>query len=215
MGIALDIVILAILLLSIILGYKKGLIKVAFNLCAFIVAILITWALYTPVTNLILEHTDFDENIKSAIIEKGVIKVEKEDDKSQEENTVNGYIHKYVTVPATDKANNAIEKTAQIVAEKVVAICVAIGLFIVVRLALLLVRFLADAIAKLPIIKQCNKAGGLVYGIIRGFFIVYIILAIMFFVMSINNAGIIADAINSSIISKYLYSHNIILDIIF
>lgn len=212
MGIILDVVLLAVLLLSIFMGYKKGLIKVVFNLCAFLVAIIITWVLYTPVTNLVLEHTDFDENIKEIIVEKGVIKV---DEKDEKDDTVSGYIKEYVTVPATGKANDAIEKAATVVSEKVVAIVVAIALFIVVRLLLILVSFLADALAKLPLIKQCNKAGGIVYGVIRGMFIIYIVLAILFFIMSVNNSGVIADTINSSIVSKYLYAHNIILDIIF
>ena len=86
--------------------------------------------------------------------------------------------------------------------EKIVAIGVAIVLFIIVRLALILLKFIAEAIAKLPIIKQCNKAGGLVYGAIRGMFVIYIFLAILFLVMSVNNSGTIAKMINSSIISK-------------
>ena len=215
MGIVIDIILLAVLLLSIIMGYKKGLIKVIFNLCAFLVAIIITWILYTPVTNLVLEHTDFDENIREVIVEKGVIKVDEKEEDVKEKNAVSEYIKEYVTVPATEKTNNAIEKAATVIAEKVVAIAVAIALFVVVRLLLILVSFLADALSKLPIIKQCNKAGGIIYGVIRGMFIIYIVLAILFFVMSVNNSGMIADTINSSIISKYLYSHNIILDIIF
>ncbi len=216
MGIALDIVLLTILVISIVLGYRKGLISVAFNLCAFIVAIVLTWLLYTPVTNLVLEHTDFDENIQSAIVENGVIKVEKDEkEENEEEKSISNYINEYVTVPATEKTNEAIEQTAKIVAEKVVAIGVAIALFIVIRLALILLKFIAEAIGKLPIIKQFNKAGGFIYGAIRGLFVIYVILAIMFFVMSVNNSGNIANAINTSIVSKYLYSHNIILDIIF
>lgn len=213
MGIFLDVFLLVILILSIILGYKKGLIGVAFNLCAFFIAIVVTWILYTPITNLIIENTEFDESIKNTIIQKGVIQVEKDDKK--EDDTVKQYIKEYVTLPATDKANDAIEKTAVIVSEKVVAIVVAIVLFLLVRIVLLLLKFIAEAIAELPLIKQCNKAGGIIYGVIRGLFIIYAILAILFFVMSVNNVGVIAETINSSILSKYLYAHNIILDIIF
>ena len=213
MGIALDIVIIAVLALSLIFGYKKGLIGVAFNLCAFLVALIITWILFTPISNLVINNTQIDDGIRNAIIEKGVIKpkVEKED----EENKVNQYIDRYVTEPATSAANNAVEGTAKVVSEKVVAIGVAIVLFIVVRIGLILLKFLAEAIAELPLIKQCNKVGGLVYGAIRGLFIIYIFLAILFFIMSLNNSGVIANMINSSIISKLLYENNLILNIIF
>ncbi len=214
MGIVLDVIILGILLISIFLGYKKGLIGVAFNLCAFLVAIVVTWILYSPITNIVINNTQIDDSIKNTIIEKSVIEV-KDDKQEKDGNKVNEYIQKYVTTPATAKTNEAIEQTAQIVAEKVVAIGVGIVLFIVVRIALILLKFLAEAIASLPIIKQCNKAGGIIYGIIVGFFIIYVLLAILFFVMSVNNIGTVADMINSSIISKFLYENNIILNIIF
>ena len=214
MGIILDIVLLVFLLLSLIFGYKKGLIGVAFNLCAFLVALVVTWILYTPITNIVINNTEIDDGIKNAIIEKGVIKTQ-ENEVKEEENIVNKYVQQYVTNPITNTTNDVIEETAKVVSEKVVAIGVAIVLFIVVRLALILLKFVAEAIAKLPIIKQFNKAGGLIYGAIRGMFIIYIFLAILFFIMSVNNSGMIANMINSSLISKYLYENNLILNIIF
>ena len=220
MGIVLDVIILSVLALSIILGYRKGLIGVAFNLCAFLVALIITWILYTPITNLVINNTQIDEGIRNSIIEKGVIKEKVENEKTEEKaeennNVVNQYIQKYVTEPATNATNNVVEETAKVVSEKVVAIGVAIGLFIVVRIGLILLKFVAEAIAKLPVIKQFNKAGGLIYGAIRGMFIIYIFLAILFFIMSINNSGMIANMINSSILSKIIYENNLILNIIF
>lgn len=214
MGIILDIVLLVILLLSLFFGYKKGLIGVAFNFCAFLVALVVTWILYAPITNIVINNTEIDDGIKNAIIEKGVIKTQ-ENDVKEDENIVNKYVQQYVTTPITNTTNDVIEETAKVVSEKVVAIGVAIVLFIVVRIALILLKFVAEIIAKLPVIKQFNKAGGLIYGAIRGMFLIYIILAIMFFVMSINNSGMIANMINSSVISKVLYENNLILNIIF
>jgi uncharacterized membrane protein required for colicin V production len=216
MGIILDIVLLAIFALSVFVGYKKGLIGVVFNLCAFLVSLVLTWILFTPVSNMIIKNTQIDDNIKNVIIEKGVIVVENNDKENEDEdNQINKYIQEYVSKPIKNTANNAVEETATIISQKVVAIGVAIGLFIVIRIVLIFLKFIAEGIANLPIIKQCNKAGGTLYGVIRGLFIVYIVLAILFFIMSINNVGVIADTINSSIISKYLYTHNIILDLIF
>jgi len=212
MGIVLDIILLAVLVLSIFLGYKKGLISVVFNLCAFLLAIIITWILYTPITNAVIKNTEIDDNIRNAIIEKGVIENKEE---KEEENVVNKYIQEYVTIPITNTTNDVVEETAKVVSEKVVAIGVAIVLFIVVRIALILLKFVIEGIAKLPIIKQFDKAGGTIYGAIRGMFIIYIFLAILFLVMSINNSGMIANMINTSLISKYLYANNLILNIVF
>lgn len=211
MGIILDVILIAILVLSIFLGYKKGLIGVVFNFCAFLLAIIITGILYTPVTNIVIKNTEIDDNIRNAIVEKGVI----ENKETEDENIVNKYIQEYVTTLITNTTNDVVEETAKIVSEKVVAIGVAIVLFIAVRIGLILLKFVIEGIAKLPIIKQFDKAGGTIYGVIRGMFIIYIILAILFFVMSLNNSGMIASMINTSLLSKYLYANNLILNIIF
>ena len=78
MGIVIDIIIIAILFLSIFLGYKKGLIKLVFNLCAFLIALIVTFILYRPISAIVINNTDFDENIKQTILEKGI--TEKKED---------------------------------------------------------------------------------------------------------------------------------------
>ena len=126
MGIALDIFILAILVLSIFMGYKKGLISLIFSLCAFIIAIILTWILYTPITNFIIDNTDFDENIESAIIEKGINTSEEEtkDNKNtiKNEDNINTYVEKYLEGSVEETKDKTIENTADIISKKIVSI---------------------------------------------------------------------------------------------
>ena len=213
MGILLDIVIVAIIVLSIFLGYKRGLVNVIFNVCAFLVAIVITFILYKPVTNLVIQNTEFDEKIENIIIEKGVS--DDEQDETKEKNILNEYIEKYITETATDAKDEAIISVAGIISEKVVGICVGIVLFLAIRILLILVKVLANGLAELPFVKQFNELGGAIYGILRGFVVIYILLAILFFVVSINSTGSIARAIDASIITKILYANNIILNLVF
>lgn len=212
MGILLDILLIAILLISIVLGYKKGLINVAFNLCAFIIALIITLVLYKPITNFVIDNTEFDEKIESVIIEKGISNDEKN---TTEDGTLNKYIEEYVMKSVDNTKNEIVKSTATIIAEKTIGIVVMIALFIVIRILLIFAKAIINGIANLPIIKQFNELGGLLYGILRGLVIVYGILTIMFIVISMNNNGIIANSIDTSIISKILYENNIILNIIF
>lgn len=212
MGILLDILLIAILLISIVLGYKKGLINVAFNLCAFIIALIITLVLYKPITNFVIDNTEFDEKIESVIIEKGISNDEKN---TTEDGTLNKYIEEYVMKSVDNTKNEIVKSTATIIAEKIIGIVVMIALFIVIRILLIFAKAIINGIANLPIIKQFNELGGLLYGILRGLVIVYGILTIMFIVISMNNNGVIANSIGTSIISKILYENNIILNIIF
>lgn len=222
MGIILDLVLLAIFGLSVFFGYKRGLINVVFSLCAFVLSLIITIILYNPITNFVINNTQLDDNIKNAIIENGVISGDEDatdeeisDAEDSEDVSLNSYIQKYVGDTITSATNNVVEEAAGVIAEKVVAIIVAIGLFIVVRIAMIFLKFVIGGIANLPIIKQFNKLGGTIYGILIGLVIVYIVLAILFFIVSVNNNQTITNLIDTSILSKVLYAHNIILNIIF
>lgn len=201
MGIILDLILIAIFALSIFLGYKKGLIGVVFGLCAFLVSIVLTFILYIPITNAVINNTDFDEKIEEFIIENGT------SEENEHDNAIDGYI--------SETTNELVESTARQIAEKVVFLAVAVVLFIVIRIALIFVKFFVEAIASLPIIKQVNQLGGIVYGVIRGILVIYIILAIMFLIVSINGNNSIMTTIDSSILTKILYSNNIILNLIF
>ena len=67
MGIIIDIVLVLFVLGSVYLGYKKGLVKVAVSLVAFIAAIIITVLLYRPIADLIIKNTDWDEKLQATI----------------------------------------------------------------------------------------------------------------------------------------------------
>ena len=69
MGILIDIILIAIVLLSTFLGYKKGLVKLATKLFAGIIAIIVTIAIYKPVSGIIINNTQIDEKIEQIIIE--------------------------------------------------------------------------------------------------------------------------------------------------
>ena len=86
-------------------------------------------------------------------------------------------------------------------------------IFIIVKIILKFVTVLADLIAKLPILKQFNKLGGTIYGIVEGLFIVFLGFAIVSLIAPLLDISII-DSINSSILGNIFYNNNILLKII-
>ena len=70
MGIIIDLVIVGIILLSVFLGYRKGLVSLAIGACTFIIALVVTLILYKPVGNLIISTTGIDEMLQNTILEK-------------------------------------------------------------------------------------------------------------------------------------------------
>ncbi len=210
MGIFLDIVVVAILALNIILGYKKGLINVVFNIVAFLLAIVITLVLYKPVSNIIIQNTNIHENIKEMILKRSQGTEPKEE--NIERNDINKYIENSINNMTNEAKTAAREVVAENFATKAVQVITGIVLFILTRAILILLRFVTQTIAKLPIIKQFNTLGGIIYGIIKGLIIIYVLLTIMYLIVSIKGNGNIALAIDSSCITKFLYDNNIIVN---
>ena len=219
MGFILDIVIIVIMALSIFLGYRKGLVKIAVKLCAFLIAIIVSIVFYKPVSNIIINNTQLDEKIESAIIENGSIKIEEEETQKdvQEQNKENFLenVQEYVDQTITETQNELVKKAAKEISGRLINIIVIVGLFIITRLILILLVLISDVITNIPIIKQFNKLGGILYGIIRGLLLIYAILAIVFLVVSISGNSDIIETIESSMLTKFMYESNILLNIIF
>ena len=78
MAIAIDIIIAAILGISIFFGYKNGLTKSLIKIVSFIIAIIIAAIFFKPVSNFIIEKTEIDDNIKQAVVNLVIKDVEEE-----------------------------------------------------------------------------------------------------------------------------------------
>ena len=82
--------------------------------------------------------------------------------------------------------------------------------FIISKIVLLFFKFAGDFIAKLPLIKQFNSVGGFLYGLLKGFIIVYLLLALIAIISPIVDINRIVTMINNSIITNIMYNNNII-----
>ena len=159
--------------LSIFLGYKKGLVKLGIGLCAGIIAIAISLILYRPITNIVINTTNIDENIEQQIIEKS---------------------------KTNEIAEQIAPEVAQDLSYNVIRAVVMIALYILAKIALRFVTALADLIAKLPILNQFNKAGGLIY----------VALLIVNFAGQVNPQNTVNSEVQKSFIAKEMYNKNII-----
>lgn len=215
-GIILDIILVVIILLNIFIGYKKGLVKLAVGMIAVLASIIISILLYRPVSNIIIEKTEFDENIKSAIINNFAQDTENEEEDSEEiDDGFMKYIEKYVDDTINKTKNEIVIEASNVISEKIINICAFLGIFLISRILLTLLTFVADIIMSLPILKQFNEVGGILYGIIKALLIIYAVLAIVFLIIYITGSATISDAISSSHITKLFYNNNVLLNIVF
>lgn len=215
MAIIIDIVIVAIIALCLFLGYRRGLTGSLLKILSFVLAIVIAFILFKPVSNLVINHTNWDDSLKTSIEQFITEKTSTPEEKSSLPQVIVDYIDETMAQSVNESKEVAIENTAQSVTNLIVNAGVWIAVFIIARILLIFIKFITALIAKLPVIKQFDKLGGILYGILEAFVILYVLLAIISFIAPmINNAEFI-DALNKSFIGSMLYNNNILLKILF
>lgn len=218
MSIFVDIGIIAIIGLSTFLGYKKGLIGVAFKIISFFIAIILAFILCRPVANYIIEHTTIDDTIQETIENALSSRQEENEEKISNEDMpeiVTNYIQEEIT-KATEQAQNQIATVvAQNVTMTIINAISFIGLFLILKIILLVLKIFSEQLANLPIIKQFNKLGGTAYGVLRGFFLIYLLLGILSLIIPMLTDTTILTTINNSWLGSVFYNHNLLLKILF
>ena len=208
-----DIIIIAIIALCIFLGYKKGLIKVGVNILGFFIALIISFILYNPISSYIINNTQIDEKIEEAVISS--FSEEKEQEENKEIDNSSKIVTNYINGHIQEYKEQGIAYAAKNISTTMVKIGTGLIVFLVSKFILLFLKIFADAISNIPIIKQFNKAGGTIYGILQGFLIVYIVLAIISIAApTMKNTGL-TEEIQKSNIGSIMYDNNLILKILF
>ena len=211
MGIILDVIIVAIIALNVYFCYKKGLVNLAVGLIAVVAAIILSVIFYKPVTNIIVENTEFDEMLESTIIE--TFAPEGQEGQVQYVGILS-YLETEVGNAINDTKNEVVYESAKAMAEKIINLIVFIAIFTIVRVALFALTFVADAITSLPILKQLDDVGGILYGLVKALLIIYVVLAVVSLIVGFTANTTISDAISSSFVTKFFYDNNVLLNIL-
>lgn len=193
MGIIIDIILIAIIVLSAFLGYKKGLVKLGAKLFAGIIAIIITIIMYKPVSGMIINNTTIDEKIENAIIQNTTNFIN-ENDKTQ--NGITEHVEK-----------NILPEQAENLSKNVVYVITALVLFIAVKIILSIIISLMDFVANLPILKQFNEIGGIIYGIVRGALIVCVCVLLIGVYTKMKPESTLNNNIQNSYLTKIIYKN--------
>ena len=197
MGIVIDIIVILFILLSVFLGYKKGLVALGIHLVAFIVALVVAFVLYRPIGALVITNTNIDESLQETIETK----------LEEVVNTENGETSEISLIG--EIKTETISETAKTLSVNIIYGVTIIALFIILRIAFVFITAIANWIAKLPILKQVNKTGGIIYGLLRGLLIVYLVLLVMNLIISLNPQSGINQAVSETYLTKLMMEYNV------
>lgn len=216
----LTIIILAVFILAVWGGYKKGFLKTAFSLISWaLVLVLCNYA--TPiVTNALIEKTDIEVYVQATIDSKL-------NEIISETIETSGIAEIEATLPAELKTallgegislQEAVETGVSLDTTAMAAGVVGILGFVVtvvgLRIALVLVERLLTIIGKLPLIGPLDKMLGLVCGIGNGFILSWLVLAGVSVLAFTGTNTELAGYIAQSQLLTWLQDNNVLLNLI-
>ena len=206
---------ITIILIFAVWGMKKGFAKAVLGVGSFIISIMLAFALYEPVS-MFLKDSVVGEYVSVAISNAIVGEETKEQEVSEESKTLNlpEEISKKVTEGLTDIKNTATKTVSDSVTHLALNIISMLAVFIIVKIIMWLLTFFVDAIAKLPVIRTLNKTLGGVLGVIYGVLLIYIIMAILTFVTTVNPQNSLVKDVSESAIASKMYNDNFIVNFI-
>lgn len=199
-----DSVIVVIIIFSLIQGFRCGFINTFIHTLGWVLAIILGFAWYPYVLDFLKNKTNFYETIQKKIMERIA-----ENANSATESAVDGLpqVIKDVIGNATDAIANSLAYGLSNIIFNIIA-------FLVVALAIKLVLYIISSLFS----KTSNEGVlgcidgflGLIAGGLKGFIIVYILLALLIPVTSLTDTEFIIDELNNSVLGSYLYENNLI-----
>ncbi len=212
-----DLLVLLLMILSTYFGYKKGFLKTLAGTISIILSLILAITLYPHMETFIKSTPVYEavyENVEKHIAPPDV-----------ESNKISDYGAGALNLPRNflkqiqQTADNTQEEIAVSIAESVansaVKIVSMLAVFLLARIVLLIIVALAGLIKKLPLIGWSDRMLGMLFGFVRGFLIVYLLLAVITVTAHFNSDNFAAKAVKQSEFAKIMYNNNVFLDFIY
>lgn len=219
-GIIVDMILISTLVATVYEGHKKGLVGVVFSIVSFLVAIIITFIIYKPVSQMVIDQTNWDEKLSSAI-ERNLTDAMVDEEGNLVQNpdsNISESILNFINRIIKEKTDSVKLHTISYVAERLSIFMVRVGtmiaLYIICSILLLFAKSVIEVIADFPFIRLINESGGIIYGVIKGFVIIYVILAIASLLSPLISKWGIISAIQNAYFGSRLYNNNVLLNFI-
>lgn len=181
----LDILVMIIIFLYALKGWRRGFILSVFSIVGYFISLIIARAFAPTITKYLILNTNVSNWVDNLLGDK----------------------FKNVTqVPTTDMVTGFATETILSV------ICFFI-IFGVTSLIIFNIGQLANGVTRLPVVGKVNRFGGMVFGTIKGFLLVFIVLALLSFVVRAGNTEI-ASTIDDTVVVEAMYDNNPILYLI-
>ncbi len=220
------VIILAVLVLYILNGVRKGMVRTAFSLAGIVLTLVLGYIFSPYITEFIMERTPVYDSIQESC-EKSITglvedKIEESADRMEQErfikslplpeelqeilirnNNEEGY-HKLVAETFGEYLSNS---AAQLAVNMISLILT----FLIVGIVIRILEGFLDGIFSLPVLSLLNRLGGAVLGGIQGILFVWIVFLVLMLFFDTQWLKAAAGLIQENEITGYLYNHNMLM----
>lgn len=195
-----DIILITIIIICAYLGYKRGFVRTLCNLGAFALSVIASFVLYGYVS-------DF---IASSFVGEFINEKLSESMSAVDINLIPEFLQSNLSVTTAGLGSTVAVSLTGIVVNVVSIILT----FILARLVIKIIFKVFDIFAKLPIIKQCNRLLGIIFGISSGCFWAYVTVFVAMYISVIPQVSFLQSVIESSELAGIVREFNFLPNIL-
>lgn len=212
---------IVILALAAINGYAKGFLRIVLSAVAVIVAAVIASVLTGPICEVVYDTSLYQNVVESAgsymeeNLELGVTNVseivsQNVLDNLQLPSSITNELNEQLSDNADllTTTDEVIEFLTEQFARLIVKNGVFLAAFVLAFIALQIVIFLADFVAKLPGLSAVNRGFGLLLGLLEGVVLLWVCCLVITIISGTQTGSELMQAINQNAFLDFIYSHN-------
>ena len=205
--------VILILVIFALIGWRKGVIRLVLSLVSMIITIMAAVVIAPLATTAIKNNTNIDENIAQSIYT--VLYENKEVDEYFEDKQV---LTGGIDISQVESHIQTVTDVVAEVGDKInlpESLTEALKAMVVVSIVLRVVVAATGLIRRLPVIKQADKLGGLIVGLVEGIAVVWIFFTVVTAISGTQAASNILVQIHGNAILEALYNCNPITSLLF
>lgn len=231
MNYILDLVLIAVITASVLIGKRRGFLKSSYNILSFIITAVLILTMSDPFCAY-LSASPLGDTVRGRVSEKVGASADKQEedirDSEDAETAVKvgqmmglpDFLMKFLddklekqTEAVETMKNNALDTLTDAVSEMIIKIASIILLFVLVRVGVFLLLKLLELLFSMPGLNSINAFFGMLAGAVNGLLIVYIICAVLTLLVPAANVSAIAQASDKSVLFKYFYNNNLLIEL--
>ncbi|MCD8120116.1 MAG: CvpA family protein [Lachnospiraceae bacterium] len=219
--------VIAILVLFAVTGYARGFLRIVLSAVALLVAVIIATVLTDPVCEVVYDTSLYQDVVESAgnyVEENLVLGVTNVSEILSQDVLDNLNLPSGITetlneqLEANASTLTSTEEITDFLTEQFARLIVKNGVFFAIFLlafiAMRIVIFLADLVAKLPGLNTANRMFGLVLGLLEGLVVLWVCCLVITILSGTQTGQEMLQAINRNTFLDFIYSRNPLLTLI-